>query len=133
MKKLSHDKIMLIEDNEIDVFIVERILKNVGFKGEIITSNSVLTALNLLEELLKNNESLPSLIFLDIVLPVHDGFYFLEKFNDLFINEEFKPEIIILTASFNPDQKTHLLNKDFVTAYWIKLKSWGVNLKTILL
>ena len=120
MEKFSHSKTMLIEDNEIDTFIAERILKNVGFKGEIIISNSVVTAINLLEELLKQSENIPSLIFLDLVLPLHDGFYFLEKFNDLFINEEFQPEIIILTACFNPDQKAHLLNNDFVTGYFDK-------------
>lgn len=120
MKKLSHAKIMLIEDHEIDTFIAEKTFFNAGFNGEIIKPASVLAAINILDELLKQNESIPSLIFLDLVLPLHDGFYFLEKFNDLFINTEFKPEIIILTASFNPDQKTHLLNNDLVTAYFDK-------------
>ena len=120
MNKFSHSKIMLIEDNEIDTFIAEKILKSVGYKGEIVRLRSVLAGLNFLDELLKENESIPSLIFLDIVLPIYDGFYFLEKISSLLINTGFTSEIVILTASCDPDQKTNLLNSNWVTAYFDK-------------
>jgi CheY-like chemotaxis protein len=120
MKKLSDAKIMLIEDNQIDTFIAEKIFLNAEFRGEIIKCASVLAALNILDELLKQNESVPSIILLDLVLPLNDGFYFLEKFTHLFVEEKFKPEIVVLTAGINPDQKTQLLNNDCVTAYFNK-------------
>jgi DNA-binding LytR/AlgR family response regulator len=43
--------------------------------------NSSLTAIQFLEEFQNSPEILPDLIFLDIYMPIIDGFGFVEKFN----------------------------------------------------
>ena len=100
MSKLSC--ILLIDDDGINNFLNERLIK----KLEIY--NSVRTALNGAEGLKYINrhcavegESCPDLVFLDINMPVMDGFEFIKKFQNMnFLNKD-KMTLAILTTSRN--------------------------------
>ena len=96
LKKLK--SILLIDDNEIDNFINRKIIENYGR-----ISVSEFTSTRLALEYLADVNQLPEMIFLDINLPIMDGFEFLSEYGKL--NKEKKStEIVMLSASCNPKE-----------------------------
>jgi len=93
--------VLVIEDEEIGRYIVTSVLKRMGIGKEILIAINGLEALKLLRKLCVN-QSCPELIFLDIKMPVINGFEFLtelEKSNDIDISGS---KIILLSSSANP-------------------------------
>lgn len=94
---LPVDKAMLIDDSEIDLFIHRRFLELCNFCNELISHRSAETALDWLKNL--NGDPAPSVIFLDLNMPVIDGFSFLEHFNNLPEKIRNQSRIVVLTSS----------------------------------
>ncbi|WP_052732955.1 response regulator [Hymenobacter terrenus] len=67
---------LLIDDDSIGVFLTERLLKREGFAENISAYPSAEEALAFLRDALP--EELPQVIFLDLNMPVMDGWDFLE-------------------------------------------------------
>lgn len=65
--------ILVVDDNKVNLFVIETILKQAGYKN-IKMADSAKTMFNLLEEdRLKNGNSTFNLILLDIMMPEMDG------------------------------------------------------------
>ncbi|HMQ00237.1 MAG TPA: response regulator [Cyclobacteriaceae bacterium] len=114
------DLVMLVDDNDTDNFISKRIIEITGFANRVEVKNSGRAALDYLQEYQNNPENLPNLIFLDINMPIVDGFVFLyefEKFNDLIRN---KCKVIILSSSDNKRDIDKIVNNDFVIKFITK-------------
>jgi len=98
---------MLIDDNEIDNFINKKMMEGCNFSEHIYVHTSGKSAL----EFMKNLETMgnhgksifPKIIFLDINMPIMDGYQFISEFEKF--PDEFKKDtsIVILTTSLNPD------------------------------
>lgn len=103
----KYKTIMLIDDNEIDNFINEKLIKAYHFAENVYvhtSSKSALEYLKNIEVTLKDipADLVPTHLLLDINMPILDGFHFLdefEKFNPELIN---KIKIVMLTTSLNP-------------------------------
>lgn len=88
-------KILLIEDDEVDIIAAKKSFKNVGVQDLLVATNSE-EALKILKDL-----SGPIIILLDLNLPEIDGFEILKYFK---ANNELKHiPIIIMTSSNNED------------------------------
>ena len=98
--------VMLIDDNEIDNFINEKIIKSASFSENVYTHTSAKSALEFFKSLssVKNipDELIPDYIFLDINMPILDGFHFLEELKNLPFEFIPKIKIVMLTTSLNP-------------------------------
>lgn len=106
-KPCKYPIVMLIDDNEIDNFINERIIIGNNFSDKIYVHSSGKSAIEFFKNIysLEENESiLPDIIFLDINMPLMDGFKFIEEF-DKYLFQGKKPEIVFLTSSLNPDDE----------------------------
>lgn len=98
--------VMIIDDNDIDNFINERIIKSSLFSENVYIHTSAKSAL----EFLKNLESvkdipkeiIPSYIFLDLNMPIMDGFQFMEAFQKFSAEFQSVIKVVILTTSLNP-------------------------------
>lgn len=97
--------VMLIDDNDIDNFINERIIKGFLFAENVYIHSGSQSALEFLNNLQKletpPDDLLPSIIFLDINMPVMDGFYFLDEFSKLSEVIKDSVKIVMLTTSTN--------------------------------
>lgn len=101
MAQTNLKNVMVIDDNDTDLLIAKIVIEKSGFKGNIVTKNSGKSALEYLESIQNNNEIWPDVIFLDINMPVVNGFVFLYEFEKM--NEDFrkKVKIAVLTSSDN--------------------------------
>lgn len=94
--------ILLVEDDPISNFISHTKLKQNGFEKVDIVENGQL-AVSYLEK------RIPHLIFLDINMPVMDGFEFLEYLKKS--NRYSKTKIVMLTSSIRPCDREY--SKEF--------------------
>ena len=114
------DLVMLVDDNDTDNFISKRIIEITEFAKSVEIKNSGKSALEYLEENKNNPENLPNIIFLDINMPIVDGFVFLyefEKFTDIVKD---KCKVIILSSSDNKRDIDKIVNNDHVIKFITK-------------
>jgi CheY-like chemotaxis protein len=120
MKGDSIDLVMLVDDNETDNFISKRIIEITGFAKEVVVTNSGNAALDYLEENKKNTDRLPDLIFLDINMPIVDGFVFLYEFESFPEEVRSKCKVTILSSSDNKRDIDKIINNDHVIKFITK-------------
>ena len=111
-----YKKALLIDDNEIDNFINERMITSSGFAEKVIVKNSSDNAIQFLTEHQNDAEVLPEVIFLDLNMPVKNGFVFLNDFEDLADITKQKCKIVVLSSSISPED----INKASTNPYVIK-------------
>ena len=111
-----YKKALLIDDNEIDNFINERMITSSGFAEKVIVKNSSDNAIQFLKEHQNDAESLPEVIFLDLNMPVKNGFVFLNDFEELADITKQKCKIVVLSSSISPED----INKASINPYVIK-------------
>ncbi|MFI5219750.1 MAG: response regulator [Bacteroidia bacterium] len=110
-------KVLLVDDNEIDNFINERILNSSFFAKEVIVKNSADAAMAFLKNNSGSTADLPRLIFLDLNMPVKDGFAFLDEYNSLGNELKKSCSIIVLSASISPEDINRASTNPYVIKY----------------
>src|SRR5690242_16639756 len=78
-----YKKVLVIDDDEIDIFISKRVLQSASFAREIVLKNSIADALEYLSDLIRNSQDFPEIIFLDLHMPGEDSFDFLEQLREI--------------------------------------------------
>lgn len=114
------DLVMLVDDNDTDNFISKRIIEITKFAKRVEVKNSGKSALDYLKENEGSEANLPNLIFLDINMPIVDGFVFLyefEKFNERIKD---KCKVIILSSSDNKRDIDKIVNNNHVIKFITK-------------
>ena len=110
-------KVLLVDDNEIDNFINERIINSSGFAEEVIVKNSSDAAIDFLKQNAGNPSALPKVVFLDLNMPVKDGFVFLNDFNALSDVVKENCKVIVLSSSISPEDINRASTNPFVFKY----------------
>jgi len=90
---------MIVDDDEIDGFVTKRLIEDNHFAEKLIAFMNAKDALEYLKANENNPDELPSIIFLDIIMPVMDGFGFLEEFDKMSDVIRKKSKIILLSTS----------------------------------
>ena len=101
----KYHTVMLIDDNEIDNLINQKMIEAASIAENIYTHTGAKSAIEFLrnmEKLEVADKVLPDVIFLDIDMPLMDGFQFLHEFERLTNVAKKKCKIVMLTSSINP-------------------------------
>ena len=121
--KSRYKIVMLVDDNEIDNMINQKMLESVNFAEQYYVHTSGQSALDFLENLVKREsaaELLPDMILLDINMPLIDGFQFLDEFAELDIKIKTDIDVFMLTTSINPSDKERAEGNALITKFLIK-------------
>ena len=108
---------ILVDDNDVDLFIQKRFIEIAGFAKNIKAYNSPYQAITYLEE---SDSVAPQIIFLDLNMPDMDGFGFLEKFIKLPREIHDAIKVVILTSSNNQSDKKRAEGYTSVTDFLSK-------------
>lgn len=112
--------ILLIDDNDIDNFISHHIISKAEIAERITIKSSAIEALEFLNELKDDFEQFPDFIFLDIAMPLMDGFGFLNeavKFSKIIQNQCF---VAMLSSSVNQNDIKRSMQYPFVKKFFNK-------------
>lgn len=99
---MNQKKVLLIDDSEIDNFINKTVLSKSDLISEIFVKSSGSEALEFLENLKDIPDSFPDYIFLDIRMPIMDGFQFMEEYSRLPKEVKNRCKVYILSSSIDP-------------------------------
>lgn len=124
MKKIN--TVLLIDDDKAINFITKMLIKKASITNHIETVMNGQEALDYLTNSGKYekddlNYPQPMLIFLDINMPVMDGWEFAEAFSKLEPSQKGDAKIIMLTSSINPDDKERALKLSAISGFQSKI------------
>lgn len=116
MKKI--DLACIVEDDPIQLFITKECIELSGFVEKTLTYKNGKEAYTTLKAMFLNNEKLPKIIFLDINMPLWDGWQFLDEFTQIPIEQ--KVAIYILTSSNHEEDIKRAENYSLQSSYLVK-------------
>lgn len=108
---------MIIDDSETDILISIAMAKRARFAESYITHISAKGALTYLWECKDQPDLLPDVIFLDINMPVMNGFAFLDEFDNCPQAVKEKCRIVMLSSSLDPNDFRKATDSPYVVEF----------------
>ncbi|MFC0518205.1 response regulator [Mucilaginibacter angelicae] len=94
----------MIDDDQMFTYLLSRQMKLIDFCETVLIFNNGEEALKYLRPIIESPETLPSVILLDINMPVLDGWQFLDEFTKFNIRKK----ITVYIVSSSIDQADHI-------------------------
>lgn len=95
--------VLLVEDDPITIMVCDRIIKMSDFATHVKSCENGKTAIDYLNQLVGTSNQFPEIIFLDINMPVMNGWDFLEEFENIKDSIGIIPRIFILSSTVDPE------------------------------
>ncbi|REE25417.1 response regulator receiver domain-containing protein [Winogradskyella pacifica] len=127
MRKI--DLACIVEDDPMHLFITKKYMELSGFVEKILVCKNGKEAYDTLKAMFLNSEKLPQIIFLDLNMPIWDGWQFLDEFTKIPIEQ--KVIIYILTSSNSEEDIKRAEQYSLKSNYLIKPINQG-QLKSVL-
>ncbi|WP_430429050.1 response regulator [Maribacter litoralis] len=118
MKKV--DICCIIDDDPIFVYGTKRIIKEVNFANTVMVYSNGQEALDGLMKISLADEPLPDVIFLDLNMPVLNGWDFLDEFKKCKSKKSEKIIIHIISSSVDPRDLERVKDYEQVDTYILK-------------
>lgn len=110
--------VLLVEDDPITIMVCERIIKMTFFAEKVTSCQNGKIAFDYLLSL-REKGTVPNIIFLDINMPVMNGWDFLTELDKVKSHFKKLPFIYLLSSTVDPEDyrkaKDFLLVKDFIS------------------
>lgn len=116
-------KVLLVDDDEVSHIIGNRLMKITSYAKEIVALENGKEAITYFHKLVKMNEPekiAPDVIFLDINMPLMNGWDFLEDYTRLYYPQFPFIKIYILSSSMDPEDIVKSKNYPMVKDYFVK-------------
>ncbi|MBZ9728242.1 response regulator [Salegentibacter sp. JZCK2] len=112
----------IIDDDKIYVNLVKKIIEIKKLSENLLIFKNGMEALDHFKLILENatEEILPDIIFLDINMPIMDGWEFLNEFIKIKNNFEKKITLYVVSSSIDPRDLERAKSFNLVTDYLIK-------------
>ena len=100
------ERILCVDDDPITLMLCKKVIQKSNFSKEIDTAVNGEDALNYFDGLLttkSNSNNFPQLIFLDLNMPVMNGWEFLDVFSKNQYLKFSKIKVIVLSSTIDPE------------------------------
>jgi CheY-like chemotaxis protein len=117
------DMVMSVDDDSMVQMISEIIMSDEGFCESIVKIEDGRMALEYFEEQSKlpvEKQKIPELVFLDINMPIFNGWDFLNKYDQDFKKFHDRTKIIVLTSAVDPETEIKAVEHPLIFKYITK-------------
>lgn len=108
--------VLCVDDDPIALMVIEICLKRANFAENIVKVESAKDALDYYRSI-KEDDQIPSFVFLDLNMPVLSGWDYIERFISEFPQYLNKSKIIILSSSVDPVDKLKASENPLVSLF----------------
>jgi CheY-like chemotaxis protein len=112
----TFERVVLIDDNDADNLYHDIVIRRAGFKGDILVFECGQDALRFFE---RDEMSLLTCVFLDINMPMMDGFEVVERAAGVLASKP-KALIMMLTSSDSPADRQRAESTPLIRRYFTK-------------
>ena len=116
----THSRISIIDDDAISVFGLKRAMSGINFTPDISVFENGLDALENFKKLLAEDAVLPTILFVDLNMPVMDGWDFIKELSKLIPSQNDMPKIYVMTSSIDTRDVEKAKNLCLEANYLIK-------------
>ncbi|UOQ82886.1 response regulator [Hymenobacter sp. 5414T-23] len=100
---LTFPSTLLVDDDPTTNYLNRKLLERIGFTDQVMVALNGQEALQVLNQHCQDNSpTCPTLLFLDVNMPLMDGFEFLTAYQKLPLAERQAIVIVMLTTSVHP-------------------------------
>ena len=117
MKRI--EKACIIDDDPIFIYGTKRLMAEVDFCETVLVFENGQDAIDGFHEITSRGEKLPSVIFLDLNMPIMNGWEFLEDFTRIPNHNREKVIVYIISSSVDP-RELERINYNVVNNYILK-------------
>ena len=128
--------VLVVDDDGIYQFTTKKTLEATGFAENIFICSNGREAIDLIQRNIKNGPGIPDVIFLDVNMPVMNGWDFLEELEHIKSSFSSLPRIYILSSTVDPEDYKRAKSFDAVVDFISKplskefLEQINMSLKT---
>lgn len=108
----------IIDDDGTYVYGVKRLMQMVDFCDVCSVYSNGLEAYESLKEKVSKPEELPGIIFLDLNMPVWDGWIFLQHFENLNLDQPI--QLYVMSSSPQENDRESALGNKYVSGFYVK-------------
>jgi CheY-like chemotaxis protein len=116
----SKPQVLLIDDDQVYLFAATKTIEATGLAGTVDVCTNGLDALEYLNRIISSSGKLPDVIFIDINMPVMDGWEFLEEYKTLSTRINNNIKIYILSSSVDKNDIMRSKEYNSVIEYVVK-------------
>ncbi len=121
--------ILIVDDNEVDRYLLKRLITAANISKILFEVQNGREAIDFLSQHRLDTESAPPegyppvILFLDINMPIMDGFEFLAEYSKLLENDEILKSTVLtmFTSSERQEDVDRAMQYDFVKGYIVKM------------
>lgn len=106
-------QILLVDDDQVYLFAATKTIEATGLAGKINVCTNGSEALDFLNRIIDTDGKLPDVIFIDINMPIMDGWDFLEEYKS--VSKRVKEPIKIYILSSSVDKNDVMRSKEYLS------------------
>ncbi len=109
--------VMVIDDSAVDLFIASHIINKANFSQRLLVYRTAPEALEYLNANQGDTHLLPDIIFLDIYMPIVDGFDFMDAYDKLSPTLKGHCKVFMLSSTTDRAEVVQVLERENVQGF----------------